>query len=79
MATSHRRRNMLGYDLPYHRDWLFGSALLVSATGGAIGLVRGSVWWEALASVCGGILMVGLVIGSLRELIRGFREPRSTD
>jgi hypothetical protein len=73
--TESGRRNVMGYDVPYHRDWLFVSALILSVMGGVIRLLRGDVWWEALASIAGGVLIIGLVLGSLRELLRGFHEP----
>ena len=71
-------KNTLGYDEPWHRDWLFWMILLLSLVGAAIGYLRYETpWWEALAQLGGGVFIGGLIFGSLREVLRGFREPRT--
>lgn len=70
------QRNSLGVDEPWHRDWLFLVVLFVSATGTGIGIARGTPWWVALAAFGGGVFIGGLVLGSLREICRGYRAAR---
>lgn len=76
MPETARTRNTSGYDEPWHRDWLFWVVLVVSVGGAAASYLRGGVpWWLALAQVGGGLFIGGLVLGSLREVVRGFKEP----
>lgn len=75
--TSGRARSGLpGFDAPLHRDWLFVAALLISTTGGPIRLYQGNVWWEAVTSVFGGVFLIGVIVGSIRELVRGLVDDR---
>ena len=76
MSQTRSKRNSLGFDEPWHRDWLFLAVLFVSATGTGIGIARGTPWWVALAAFGGGVFIGGLVLGSLREIYRGYRADR---
>jgi hypothetical protein len=70
--------NTLGYDKPWRRDWLFWTLLLLSLVGSLIGyLWFDTPLWQALAQLGGGVFIGGLVFGGLREVVRGYREPRA--
>ena len=79
MERANGRQNTLGYDIPYHRDWLFVLAVVLAVAGGVIRLIRGDAWWVTVASVVGGVFLIGVVIGSLREFVRGLRQQGPGD
>lgn len=37
-------------------------------------LAQGDVWWQVLSGLVGGLFLFGLVAGSVRAFVRGFRE-----
>lgn len=80
MPSRNQQRSVLGYDVPWHTDWLFWVVLVVSACGAVIGFATGaSPWWQSLAALGGGVFIGGIILGSLREVVRGFNESRTED
>lgn len=77
MAHRNHRRNEYGFDVPVHRDWLFWSLLPLAALVAILGVVTERAQpGEAVLQIGGALTIAGVVIGSVRELVRGFREPR---
>jgi hypothetical protein len=69
------KRNVLGFDQPAHRDWLFWVVGVTCACGAVTGVSLGGVeWWTGASELVGGTALGGLILGSLRELVRGYRE-----
>ena len=73
---SHVARNKLGYDDPWHRDWLFWTVLVASLTGVGIGIGINGFQWQHPFQLLGGVVIGGVLLSSLREAIRGYREAR---
>lgn len=72
------------YDRPLSRDGLFLGSLLcgVAAAVGAITSVEHVSVWAGFSNVLGGaasgFFLIGVVGGSVRNFIRGYREGRSS-
>ncbi len=69
------RHTIFGYDDPVHRDWLFWTVLTISVLGVGAGIVVEGARWQNIFQISGGTLIGGLVLGSIREVVRGYREP----
>ena len=77
MAHHEHRRNEYGFDVPLHRDWLFWSLLPLAALVAILAVVTGRAQpGEAVLQIGGALTIAGVLLGSVRELVRGFREPR---
>jgi hypothetical protein len=76
MAKREHRRNEYGYDVPVHRDWLFWSVLPIAAMIAIFSVMTGRAQpGEAVLQIGGALTIAGVLLGSVRELVRGFREP----
>lgn len=77
MAHHEHRRNEYGFDFPLHRDWLFWSLLPLAGLVAILALATERAQpGEAVLGVFGALTIAGVLLGSVRELVRGFREPR---
>jgi hypothetical protein len=77
MPPRHHRRNEYGFDVPLHRDWLFWSLLPLAGLVAILAVVTERAQpGEAVLQIGGALTIAGVLIGSVRELVRGFREPR---
>jgi hypothetical protein len=77
MAHHDHRRNEYGFDVPLHRDWLFWSLLPLAGLVAILAVTTERAQpGEAVLQIGGVLTVAGVLLGSLRELVRGFREPR---
>jgi hypothetical protein len=76
MAHHEHRRNEYGFDVPLHRDWLFWSLLPLAGLVAILAVVTERAQpGEAVLQIGGALTIAGVLLGSVRELVRGFREP----
>ena len=76
MAKREHRRNEYGFDVPVHRDWLFWSVLPIAAMLAVFSVTTGRAQpGEAVLQIGGALTIAGVLLGSVRELVRGVREP----
>ena len=76
MAKREHRRNEYGFDVPVHRDWLFWSVLPIAAMLAVFSVTTGRAQpGEAVLPIGGALTIAGVLLGSVRGLVRGFRVP----
>jgi hypothetical protein len=77
MAHHPHRRNEYGFDVPLHRDWLFWFLLPLAGLVAILAVVTDRAQpGEAVLQIGGALTIAGVLVGSVRELVRGYREPR---
>jgi hypothetical protein len=78
-----RARAFWVFDRPLHRDWLFVAGLAAGVAYAAYAVLREDrapalvLAYELFWALPGGVMLAGVVGGTIRELVRALRGDRS--